>query len=469
MSKRRIDEELVSMPKSLDSERTLLGALILQPKRITETDRLGESDFWLEAHRIIYRAMREEMEERGDFDGITLNEWLVKRRLDVAVGGIAYISSLIDGVPHSMNFESHVDILIDHSRKRALINISNRAVAQLLDLDSTEEVLDTLQSALIPIINRDNRQSDVSITATVRAIYEQLWNIRNGKIECIGQPTGIGNLDSFLTGYRAGELTVIGAWPSHGKSAMMVQGANEAATHDVPVGCISLEMSREALLKRMVSLRAEIELQKFRDPRFLQAHELERIGEELAKLGKMPLMIEDRAGLTVRQLSSEVKLMIMRGAKIVYVDYLQRLGAEGQQDDKQKVASAALCLADLSKQYKIPIVALSQLARPDGRTPNTRPTMFYLKESGDCEAHADNVVLIYRPKDGEGVNSGEDELIVDKQREGPTGPLKVHFVGKYAKFRERDWTHDAPAAPIKKPKDRQLNFDAKGAAAGDEK
>jgi replicative DNA helicase len=464
------DEVLI--PASRDTERTILGAIMLDNRAINEAaESMSPSDFFYEGHRRIFARMLELHEKGVAIDIITLSEALGKRREVEAVGGIAYISSLIDGVPHQPSIADYVSIVTDASDKRRMVASCQSAITRLCDLDSTEDVMNDLQKTMLTVVDRDLSDRDVSVMDTARTIYNNMWNLRNGKIEVIGRPTGLGNLDEMITGYRDKELTIIGAWPSHGKSALMVQGAEANATQGTTVGCISMEMSREALLKRMVAMRAKIDLQKFRDPRFMSASELENVGEQLAHVGKLPLLIDDKAGLTVPQLKKSIKAMIIRGAKLIFVDYLQRMGAEAGQDDRQKVGLAALVCADLSKEHSIPIVALSQLARPDGRTPNTLPTMFYLKESGDCEAHADNVALIYRPRDGEGRHTGEDQIIVDKQREGPTGPINVHFIGRYATFQIRDWEREQAPAPLKakqKPIE-QMTLDAKGAASGNDK
>jgi replicative DNA helicase len=461
------DEVLI--PASRDAERTILGAIMLDNKAITQAAELmSPSDFFYDGHRRIFARMLELHEKGIAIDIITLAEAHKKRREVEAVGGVGYISSLIDGVPHQASIADYVSIVTDSSDKRRMVASCQSAITRLCDLDSTEDVLDDLQKTMLTVVDRDLADRDVTVMDTARTIYNNMWNLRNGKIEVIGRPTGLGNLDETLTGYRDKELTIIGAWPSHGKSALMVQGAEANATAGTTVGCISMEMSRESLLKRMVAMRAKIDLQKFRDPRFLSASELEEIGEQLAHIGKLPLLIDDKAGLTVSQLRKSIKAMIIRGAKIIFIDYLQRMGAEAGQD-RQKVGQGALVCADLAKEHSIPIIALSQLARPDGRTPNTLPTMFYLKESGDCEAHADNVALIYRPRDGDGRHSGEDQIIIDKQREGPTGPINVHFIGRYATFAIRDWEREQAPAPLKvkqKPIE-QMAFDAKGAASGE--
>lgn len=424
------------MPNALDAERTTLGAMLLDPKVTAQTESLTPADFYLNSHQVIFRGMRELFQLSGQFDPITLAEWLAKRGGVEQVGGIGYITSLIDGVPHTPSVEQYVAIIVDHSRKRSLITAANLAVARLYDQDATDDVLGSLQADVSRVVSR-NASKDVPLSETTRVMAERLFKQKRGQLDSAGLPTGVHGLDQALSGYRDGELTVIAAWPSHGKSALAVQGANANLLNGVAVGVISLEMSREALINRMVSMRAEINLAKFRKPQYMSDEQEREAQEQLAMIGQMPLQIDDTAGLTVTQLGLTVSLMVMRGAKIIFIDHLQRLGFEHGQEEKQVVSLGSRILADSAKKHRIPIVALSQLARPSGRTRNTRPNMFYLKESGDCEANADNIVLIYRPENEKGLPTGEDELIVDKQRDGAVGPISVWFRGEYARFEER--------------------------------
>ena len=417
------------MPASIEAERSILGAVILDNAAMHEAAVLSPADFYLEAHHRLFRRMLELDASGKAIDIITLTEELRKTDSIEQVGGVSYISSLTDGLPRRPSIASYVDIVRDKSKRRRLIHSLNSSLAQAFEpTDSTRDCLATLEESLLRI-EADCAQSELQPVGKFSInTMDELLRIKNSPTELIGLTTGMDLLDQETTGYRDGELAFIGGRPKQGKSSLMIQSATANASAGVPVALFSLELSKEDVLRRVWCIHSGVPYYRIRDPKRLSREDQDRLHHSMAAVADWPLFVYDKASATSHEIAAMTRLAVRRhGVRIAFVDYLQKI-REKAKDERQSVTLSSERLRTLAKQENIPVVVLSQLRRPYNGDPNAIPTIFELKESGAVEADAHLVILTYRPIDKETQQpTGKDELIIGAQRNGPTGSIETSY------------------------------------------
>lgn len=418
-------------------EKTLLGTILLDPGQIDACAALVPDDFYLESHKAIFTALRALHEAGDDFDTLTLiNKLREAGRLD-SVGGQGYLIDLTDLIPRKNRVEPYLKIIKEKSRLRRIDSICAEATRRIEIGDEADGILGDLMT----LAGQEQLGANVvkfhHISELVIPHLNEMKNQRLFKGEILGIPSGIDALDRMTTGWRDGELTFVGALPGRGKTSLLVQAMYGAATMDHGVGCISLEMRSGQLLKRLNTLHSNIHSYKFRDARMMQEEEYRHARKMGLAMGDLPIWICDQSGLNPRQITLLARQMVEKGAKAIFVDFVQIIAEEGK-DRREAINRVSAALRDCAKQLNKPFVVASQLARRDS-DPNRRPTIQDLRESGNLEQDAHNVILLYRPKDkSNGDWSGKDELIVDKQREGMTGIVPVRYDGRTLTYKERE-------------------------------
>ena len=434
------------LPVSIEAERSILGAILLDNAMYDQAaELLGPDDFSLDAHRRIYARMRELQETGRPVDMITLSEELDRKREVEAIGGVAYLSSLIDGVPERPSIEHYVRIVRNKALLRGLINIAQNAIAEAIEhTDEAEEVLNRAEQAIFMLSEDRIGQGFMNIPSIVKASFGSLEDLYKRGQEITGLATHYTLLDRMTSGLQPSDLVIIAARPSMGKTAFAMNIAENAAVLDGTVaGIFSLEMSKEALLMRMLASRAMVDSHKLRSG-FLGKEDMQKLTRAMEQLMQARLYIDDSPGISVSEMRAKARrLKQTEGLDLLIVDYLQLMsavpiGGKRFENRTQEVSAISRGLKALAKELKVPVVALSQLSRaPESRGGDHRPQLSDLRESGSIEQDADVVAFIFREeyyKRDDPDLQGIAEIILSKQRNGPTGVVKLSFIDSYTRF-----------------------------------
>ncbi len=417
------------MMHSVEAEKAVLGAMIVDPKAIVAAASLEIADFFLESHRSILTVIRSMDAQGQHVDGLTLWHEMDRRKLLSSIGGPAYLADLPIGLPRNFDTRSYVQTIREKAALRSIVSLCDFISARAEAEEPSEDILHDLQGLALEQQAAAVNVKPSPIAELVLPAWEAMKHQREFPGEILGIPTGIEDLDRSTTGWRDGELTYVGALPGRGKTSFLLQAMHSAATNGFGVGCISLEMRSGQLLRRLSILGSGLHAQKFRDVRTMNFMEFETAKRALFDLGDLPVSICDQSGLKPAQISSLARQMHASGAKVIFIDFVQIVHEDGK-DRREAINRVSAALRDTCKQLDIPFVVASQLARRDA-DPNRRPTIQDLRESGNLEQDAHNVLLLFRPKDkSNGDWTGEDEIIIDKQREGVTGVVPVKYDDK---------------------------------------
>jgi len=434
------------LPVSMEAERSILGAILLDNSLYDQAaENLTPDDFSLDAHRRVYSRMRDLQESGRPVDMITLVEELDRRKEVEAIGGVAYLSSLIDGVPDRPSIEHYVRIVRNKALLRGLINLAQNAIAEAIEhSDEAEEVLGRAEQAIFQLSENRIGQGFMNIPSIIKGSFGSLEELYARGQEITGLATHYTLLDKLTSGLQPSDLIIIAARPSMGKTALAMNIAENAAVLDGKVvGVFSLEMSREALLMRMLASHAQVDSKDLRQG-FLTKEDMRKLTRATEQLSHSKLFIDDSPSISVSEMRAKARrLRQTEGLDLLIVDYLQLMsavpiGGKRFENRTQEVSAISRGLKALAKELKVPVVALSQLSRaPESRGGDHRPQLSDLRESGSIEQDADVVAFIFREevykKDDPDLD-GIAELIVAKQRNGPTDMIKMAFVKKYTRF-----------------------------------
>ena len=434
------------LPVSMEAERSILGAILLDNSLYDQAaENLTPDDFSLDAHRRVYSRMRDLQESGRPVDMITLVEELDRHKEVEAIGGVAYLSSLIDGVPDRPSIEHYVRIVRNKALLRGLINLSQNAIAEAIEhSDEAEEVLGRAEQAIFQLSENRIGQGFMNIPSIIKGSFGSLEELYARGQEITGLATHYTLLDKLTSGLQPSDLIIIAARPSMGKTALAMNIAENAAVLDGKVvGVFSLEMSREALLMRMLASHAQVDSKDLRQG-FLTKEDMRKLTRATEQLSHSKLWIDDSPGLSVSEMRAKARrLRQTEGLDLLIVDYLQLMsavpiGGKRFENRTQEVSAISRGLKALAKELKVPVVALSQLSRaPESRGGDHRPQLSDLRESGSIEQDADVVAFIFREevyKKDDPDLEGMAELIVAKQRNGPTDMIKMAFVKRYTRF-----------------------------------
>src|SRR5271165_5312558 len=433
------------LPTSLDAERSILGAILLDNLIFDQAAELKPDDFSLDGHRRIFSRMRDLQDTGRPVDMITLAEELDRRKEVEAVGGIAYLSSLIDGVPERPSIEHYVRIVRNKALLRGLINIAQLAIAEAIDhSDEADEVINRAEQGIFQLSENRLGQGFADIPTIVKGSFGSLDELYARGKEVTGLETHYTELDRMTSGFQPSDLIIIAARPSMGKTAFAMNIAENAAIKDNRVvGVFSLEMSKEALLMRMLASCAQVDSHKLRTGSIYR-EDRDKLMHALERLMQARLFIDDTPGISVTELRSKARrLKQQQGLDLIIVDYLQLMsavpiGGKRFENRTQEVSAISRGLKAIAKELRVPLVALSQLSRaPESRGGDHRPQLSDLRESGSIEQDADVVAFIYREevyKRDDPDLEGVAEIILAKQRNGPTGMIKLAFLHSSTRF-----------------------------------
>jgi replicative DNA helicase len=443
-------------PWSNDAEQAVLGAMLLdQDAALKAAEFLDDTMFYKEAHRVLFRAMVS-LTERGDvIDPVTLRDELGKRGDLERAGGMEYIATLLDIVPTAANVEYHTRIVRDKAVLRRLVEAATEIIQDVYDGKSDSgEVLDNAEHRVFQVAQFRRSEDFSRLKELIWPTMERIEQLQGGQGIVTGVASGFLDLDRLTAGFQRGDLVIIAARPSMGKTSFVLNCVQHAAIeHQIGVAVFSLEMSKESLVQRLLCSEGLVDAQRLRRGA-LRDDDYPKLARAAGLLGTAPIWIDDSAALTPLAMRSKARrLKAEHDIGMVVVDYLQLMqGPSNTENRQQEISYISRSLKALAKELDVPVVALSQLSRaPEQRTgEGRRPQLSDLRESGAIEQDADLVCFIYRAemyegptdKDGNSIE-GLAELIVGKQRNGPTGTVELYFKKEYTRFDNR--THrDAP-------------------------
>jgi replicative DNA helicase len=438
-------------PHNMEAEQSVLSAILIENKTLPEVlESLSEQDFYRAAHQKIFAAVVDLFEQNEPADLITLANVLKRKAQLESVGGASYLAELMDAVPMAVNAPHYARIVREKATLRRLIetaaSITRRCFQDRMDL---QHILDFAQRAILDISENKIRPSFCSLASILTDTYKQVENAYKNKVLVTGVPTGYHGLDEKTAGLQPGDLIVIAGRPSMGKTALALNIARNASLQTAnPTAVFSLEMSKEQLSLRILSAEARIDSSRMRGG-FLTQTDLSRINQAAGVLGDIPIYIDDSPAISALEIRAKARRMKMeKGLGLIIIDYLQLMKGRASAERRDlEISEISRAMKALAKEINVPVVALSQLNRKVEELTNKRPMLSDLRESGAIGQDSDVIVFIYRDdvynKAEDNPNEGIAELILAKQRNGPTGTVKLAFLDKYTRF-ENLAREDAP-------------------------
>jgi replicative DNA helicase len=434
-----------NLPVSLDAERAILGAILTNNSSYSEAaEYLRPDDFLLDSHRRIYARMMDLMESSQPADIVTLTHALHQHKELAAVGDAGYIAELMMGVPDRPSIEHYIKIVRDKALLRGLIHAANSAIARASDQsEPAEEILSDVEAALFQLSEKRIGRGFMSVKEIVQESFGSIDALLQRGQRITGLATHYVDLDEMTSGLQRSDLVIIAARPSMGKTAFAMNIAENAAIEDQKVvGVFSLEMSREALIMRLLCSQARVDAHRLRTGSLWQ-EDMKKVVRAMEQLMPAPIFVDDTPGISLSEMRAKARrLKQAQGGKLdlIIVDYLQLMsgGSKRFENRTQEVSAISRGLKALAKELSVPVIALSQLSRaPESRGGDHRPQLADLRESGSIEQDADLVMFIfreeiYKPDDAE--LQGKAEIIIAKQRNGPIGRVKMAFLKSSTRF-----------------------------------
>lgn len=431
-------------PCNQEAERAVLGAILLHDAGLSQiTDFLAAEDFYIPAHQIIYQSMIAIVQRTQRIDLVTLQDELTKKNQLDTIGGLSYIVSLQEDIPAAGLIEQHARIIKEKAVLRELIGSATGIIANCYTQDDKgiEVVLDQAEKTIFNISHKRANQTFVQLDIWLKKTFKHLSDIKSHGKGITGVPTGYRKLDQMTSGFQKSDLVVLAARPSMGKTAIALNIAAHAAAKGVAVGVFSLEMSAEQLTLRLLSTESGIPHHNIRNAS-ISSEEWMELTNVAARLTEYKMFIDDTPLLTVMDLRAKArKLKGENKLDLLVVDYLQLIHSSSRHENRhQEVSEISRSLKALAKELNIPIIALSQLSRAVDSRMDKRPILSDLRESGAIEQDADVIMFLYRDivYNPEAENPAAAELIIGKQRNGPTGTVFLNFVRELTKFEDSD-------------------------------
>ena len=437
-----------TLPHSDEAERSVLGAVLLDNRQIHKAQELlTHETFYSDRHRRIFRALEDLAASGTALDLVTLRDALERDATLDACGGVAYLAALIDGTARSANVEHYAKIVKEKSILRELIRSAQQILSSAMRAQgSADEVLDEAEKAIFHVAEERLRDGFLSMRTVGERSIKMIEDLTHRREPITGIATGFMLLDEWTAGLQPSDLVILAARPSMGKTALALNIAAHAALHHGrTVGIFSLEMSHQQLFSRMLCSEAKVDAHRLRTGR-IGKEEWDRIIKAFAELSECPIFIDDTPGSTITEMRAKTRrLKLERGVDLVIVDYLQLMQGRGRYESRQQeISDISRALKELAKELRVPVLALSQLSRaPEQRgTSDKRPQLSDLRESGAIEQDADVVLFLFREeiyKKDDPDLKGKAEIIIGKQRNGPTGTVDLHFIREFTSFVNPEW------------------------------
>lgn len=432
----------ITPPQNIEAEQSLLGTILLEDKSIVNiAETLSPEDFYRDANKTIYQIMLDLFERREPHDLITVKNLLQERNKLNQVGGAAYLSSLTDIIPFAGTLVHHAEIIRKKSILRQLIRTTSEVAARCYEAqDDIDALVDEAEKTIFDIAQSKKKQGFQPMSTIVPKAFERITRLFDRKEHITGVATGYEQFDLITAGLQPSDLVILAGRPSMGKTALAMNMVQHAAiVEKIPVAVFSLEMSTEQLALRMLCSIGQIDSQRIRTGRLTES-DWPKLTRATGMLSQSPIYIDDSAGINILEMRAKARrLKSEHDIGMVVVDYLQLMQGRARSENRvQEISEISRSLKAMAKELDVPVIALSQLNRSLESRPDKRPMLSDLRESGAIEQDADVIVFIYRDevynKAEDNPNRGIAEIIVGKQRNGPTGTIRLTFLAEYTRF-----------------------------------
>jgi replicative DNA helicase len=434
-------------PQDLDAEAAVLGSIVLDNECAGDVLQvLTPEAFYSSRHLKIYEVLVALYDERHAIDLITLRDELARRGSLDEIGGVQFLTELVESVPSAANAVFYAKIVRDHAVLRSLISACTNIVRDAHEArDEADSILDRSERRIFDIAEKRIGLDAAPLREILKKTFEKIDQYHDRKGRYTGIPSGFGDLDSLTSGFQNSEMIIIAARPSMGKSTLALNIAEHVAVEEkLPVAVFSMEMSQQMLAQNLLCMHARIDASKLRSG-YLSDEQWAKLGLALGSLSEAPIYIDDTPGMSILQLRAKARRLAARhGIKLIVADYIQLMTAPGEESRQLEIATISRGIKALARELDVPIIALSQLNRSPEARDGHKPRLGDLRESGALEQDADVVILLHRPSYYAGVAQGPDampaapseetELIIAKQRNGPTGNVQLVFRNTLLRF-----------------------------------
>jgi len=440
MAKKDKINELTAQPQALEAELAVLGSMLLTKEAVSMSMQwLTANNFYKAANERIFACMVELFEKGEPVDAISVVDRLKKKKELASVGGAHYISGLAESVPTTANVEHYSKIVLEKHLLRTLIKVSHDVSKDAFeDSQDVDQILDSAESAIFNISEKRLRGGFKHIDPILHHAFEELDKIASKPGSVTGVPSGLMDLDDMTSGFHPGELIIVAGRPGMGKTALaLTMGRNAAILEKTGVGMFSLEMANHQLAMRLLCAEGRVDSHLVRTGKLPKA-QWKNLSIAVGSLAEAPIYLDDTPGMSVLEVRAKARrLKAEKDVGLIIVDYLQLMtGPKGSESRQQEISQISRSLKNLAKEIDLPVIGLSQLSRAVESRTDRRPQLSDLRESGAIEQDADVVIFLYRPwvYSQEEEDRGKAEIIVSKQRNGPTGIVEATFIDRFARF-----------------------------------
>ena len=440
MAKKNNLNELVAQPQALEAEKAVLGSMLTTKEAVSKSMQwLTADQFYKTSHERIFACMVDLFEIGEPVDAISVVNRLQKKNELESVGGAFYITGLAESVPTTANVEHYSKIVLEKHLLRTLIKVSHEVSKDAFeDSQEVDEILDSAESAIFNISEKRLRGGFKHIDPILHQAFEELDKIASKPGSVTGVPSGLMDLDDMTSGFHPGELIIVAGRPGMGKTALALSmGRNAAILNKTGVGMFSLEMANHQLAMRLLCAEGRVDSHLVRTGK-LPKTQWKNLSIAVGSLAEAPIYLDDTPGMSVLEVRAKARrLKAEKGVGLIIVDYIQLMtGPKGSESRQQEISQISRSLKNLAKEIDLPVIGLSQLSRAVESRSDRRPQLSDLRESGAIEQDADLVIFLYRPwvytQDDD--DRGKAEIIVAKQRNGPTGIIEATFIDRFARF-----------------------------------
>jgi replicative DNA helicase len=423
-------------PFSIEAEKCLVASMMLDKECIGQVVQIVDRDAFYQAdHQILWDLLVKLYEQNRSIDAVLVREELLKRQLLDEIGGVAYLGEILNCVPSSAHATHYAGIVREKALLRQLISASNEILRDAYaPHEQAELILDKAEERIFDIAQRKIGKAVVAMEEVLHEVFEMIENRGQRGIE-----TDYFELDEMMNGLQNGEMIIVAARPSMGKTAFAMNIVENVACRGVPCAVFSLEMSKQQLAQRMLCSRGQIDAHKLRKG-MLQSHEYAHLANVVGELAKAPIWVDDSPGLTILDLRAKARrLKLQHDIKLIMIDYMQLMDNPGVESRQQQISEISRGIKSVARELSIPVICLSQLNRASEGRDGHRPRMSDLRESGSIEQDADVIMLLhredyYRMAEPDFVPDNIAEVIIAKQRNGPTGTVKLTFMNRTTRF-----------------------------------
>jgi len=442
MSIATIDELIDKVPpQNIEAEQSVLGAILLDNEALLQAlEIISPEDFYRESHRKIFQAMLELFEKNEPIDIITLTDYLRKNNQLENIGGVSFLTYLVNTIPTSANVRYHSKIVREKALMRGILVKATEIISMVYEENlSADEMVDIAERKIFSIADKRIKTTFTKLKDIIKDSFDMIERLYEHKSSVTGVPSGFRDLDELTTGFQPGDLIIIGGRPSMGKTAFALNIAQHVGVQlHKPVAIFSLEMSKRQLALRLLCSEAMVDSNKIRKG-FIKKEDWNKLTTAAARLAEAPIFIDDSSTISVFEMRAKARRLKMEhGLSLLIVDYLQLMKGKGNFERReQEISEISRSLKALAKEIEVPVIALSQLNRGVEQRHDKRPTLADLRESGAIEQDADIILFLYRDEvynKNKGDNKGKAEIIIAKQRNGPTSEVKLTFLSYCTKF-----------------------------------